>query len=91
MDKNPVVLISLNKAFLKGENLVVEDEQGNRLTLKDIDGQTVSPSTNLKAILPPEPKGFSLAVMIDNDVQTGLLSAQPVSLITPRKIIRLLY
>ena len=91
MDKNPVALISLNKAFLKGENLVVEDGQGNKLTIKDIDGQAVSPSANLKAILPPDPKGFSLAVMIDNNVQTGLLSAQPMSLITPRKIIRLLY
>ncbi|MDR2953805.1 MAG: SWIM zinc finger domain-containing protein [Prevotella sp.] len=91
MDKNPVVLISLNKAYLNGENLVVEDKQGNKLTLKDIKEQNVSSATNLKAILPSQPEGFALTVMINNDVQTGLLSAQPMSLITPEKIIRLLY
>lgn len=91
MDKHPVVLISLHKAYLNGDNLVVEDKQGNKLTLKDIEEQNVSSATNLKAILPSAPEGFALTVMMNNDVQTGLLSAQPMSLITPEKIIRLLY
>jgi hypothetical protein len=76
---------------LNGDNLVVEDKQGNKLTLKDIAEQNVSSATNLKAILPSAPEGFVLTVMMNNDVQTGLLSAQPMSLITPEKIIRLLY
>jgi len=91
MDKHPVILVALSKAYLNGENLVVEDNQGNKLTLKDMEEQNVSSSTNLKAILPASPQGFALTVMINNDVQTGLLSAQPMSLITPEKIIRLLY
>ncbi len=91
MDKHPVVLVSLNKSYLNGDNLVIEDKNGNRLTLKDIDQQNISSATNLKAILPPHAEGYALTVMINNDVQTGLLSAQPMSLITPEKIVRLLY
>ncbi|MDR3094730.1 MAG: SWIM zinc finger domain-containing protein [Bacteroidales bacterium] len=91
MDKHPVVLLLLNKAYIKGDNLVVEDEQGNTLTLADIDPTAFSPATHLKAILPAQPKGLALTVMINNDVQTGLFSAQPISLVTPEKIIRLLY
>ena len=91
MDKHPVVLISLHKTYINGDNLVVEDKQGNKLTLMDMQEQNVSSSTNLRAILPPNPEGFALTVMISNNVQTGLLSAQPMSLITPEKIIRLLY
>ena len=91
MDKHPVVLITLYKAYINGENLVVEDKHGNKITLRDMEEQNVSSSTNLKAILPADAEGFALTVMIDNDVQTGLLSAQPMSLITPEKIIRLLY
>ncbi|MDR2847980.1 MAG: SWIM zinc finger domain-containing protein [Bacteroidales bacterium] len=91
MDKHPVVLLLLNKTFVKGDNLVIQDEQGNQLTLRDIDEKTFSPATNLKAILPAKAKGLALTVMINNDVQTGLFSAQPISLITPEKIIRLLY
>ncbi|NDV77789.1 SWIM zinc finger family protein [Dysgonomonas sp. 511] len=91
MDKHPVVLVSLHKAYINGGNLVVEDSLGNKLTLKDIEEQNISSTTNLKAILPTNPEGFALTVMINNDVQTGLLSAQPMSLITPEKIVRLMY
>ncbi|MDU1890719.1 MAG: SWIM zinc finger family protein [Dysgonomonas sp.] len=91
MDKHPVVIISLHKAYLNDENLVVEDKQGNKLTLKDMDEYSFSAATNLKAIMPAQPEGLALVVMINNNVQTGLLSAQPMSLVTPEKIIRLLY
>ncbi|ATA90541.1 hypothetical protein CGC58_02555 [Capnocytophaga stomatis] len=91
MDKNPVVLISIDKAYLNGENLVVEDKNGNKLTLKDIENQQISSTTSLRTILPSNTEGFALTVMMNNDVQNGLLSAQPMSLITNDKIIRLLY
>ena len=91
MDKNPLVLIGLHKVVLNGEHLVVEDSAGNKLTLCDMPNETISPETCLKMILPDNPKGMSLLVMINNDVQTGLLSAQPLSLITENKIVKLLY
>ena len=91
MDKHPVVLIKVNKTSLMGENMVVEDAQGNRLTLRDLPQQEVASAVNLQAFLPAYPEQVALAVMIHNNVQTGLLSAQPMCLVTPEKIIRLLY
>ena len=90
-DKHPVVLLSLHKAYLNGEDLVVEDSNGFAITLKDITERAISATANLRAFLPAEAKGISLAVMMHNNVVTGLLSAQPLSLITSEKIIRLLY
>jgi uncharacterized Zn finger protein len=90
-DKHPVVLLALHKAYLKGDNSVIEDKEGNKLTLKDIDPENFSSATNLKNLLPATSENSALTVQINNDVQTGLLSAQPLSLITPQKIIRLLY
>jgi hypothetical protein len=91
MDKHPVVLIKVNKAFMNGDNLVVEDALGNKLTLRDLPEQGVASAVNLQAFLPANPENTALSVMMNNDVQTGLLSAQPMCLVTPRKIIRLLY
>jgi hypothetical protein len=91
MDKKPVVLLLLHKAYLKGDCLVVEDAQGNKLTLKDIDEARFSSVANLKAMLPANPHEIALTAMINNNVQTGLFSAQPMSLVTPEKMIRLLY
>ncbi|MDR2916954.1 MAG: SWIM zinc finger domain-containing protein [Tannerella sp.] len=91
MDKNPVVLIKVNNAFINGENLVVEDSQKNKLTLHDLPEQGVASAINLQVFLPANPENIVLAVMINNDVQTGLFYAQPLCLVTPQKIIRLLY
>lgn len=91
MDKHPVVLIKVNKASLSGNDLVVEDVQGNCLTLRDLPEQEVASTINLQAFLAEQPRDTALAVMIHNNVQTGLLAAQPMCLVTPEKIIRLLY
>ncbi|GJH40958.1 hypothetical protein RCZ04_15080 [Capnocytophaga sp. HP1101] len=91
MDKHPVVLLALHKSYLKGEDLVVEDANGVAITLRDMEEQAVSPTSNLKSFLPANAEGLSLVVMMHNDVANGLLSAQPLSLITPDKIVRLLY
>jgi hypothetical protein len=91
MDKNPVVLIRISKAFMNGEDLIAEDATGNKLTLRDLPEQGVASAVNLQAFLPANPEKIALAVMINNDVQTGWLAAQPLCLITPEKMIRLLY
>lgn len=91
MDKNPVVLLALHSSYVNGENLVIEDKIGNKLTIKDINNTKSESATQLKSILPANADGLALTVMINNDVQNGLLSAQPMSLITKDKIIRLLY
>ncbi|WP_158963340.1 SWIM zinc finger family protein [Myroides fluvii] len=91
MDKNPVVLLALTKSYLQGDHLVVEDEQGNKLTMQDIYSEVVAPTSNLKSIIPADVRGYALTAMVYNDVQTGLFTVQPLSLITPQKIVRLLY
>ncbi len=88
-DKNPLVLIQLHKAWLNGENIVLEDSNGNLLTLTEVPGSTAL--TALKMILPGNPVSSSLLVMIDNNLQTGLFSAFPLSLVSDNKIIKLVY
>jgi hypothetical protein len=91
MDKHPVVLLALHKVCLSGENPVIEDRDGNKLTLKDRADANFSSTSQLKNFLPAKPENLALAVMINSDLRTGLLSAQALSLITPEKIIRLLF
>ena len=89
MDKHPVVLIALHKACLKNEKLVLEDREGNKLSLSD---PAFFPTTaQLIHVLPAQCENFALTVRIHNDVESGYLSGQALSLITPEKIIRFLY
>jgi len=91
MDKNPVALIGLHKAFILGNHVVLEDESGNKLTLKDSDYFDNTIENTLQTLLSPEMKGFSMAVMFENNIESGLFSARPLSILTGEKIIRLLY
>jgi len=91
MEKNPVVLLKLNKAYLLGEHIVIEDKSGNKLTVIDLLEQQISTETTLKSILPEKCENYALTAMIDNNIQTGLFTVTALSLIAPDKIIRLLY
>lgn len=91
MDKNPLVLLQLHKACLYGDNLVLEDVFANKITLVDFDNDTASTATILKQILPSNLAGMSLLVLINNNIQTGLMTAHPLTLITSNKLIKLLY
>ena len=90
-DKNPAAIIRLNKAYILGNHVVVEDESGNKLTLKDSDYFNITVENTLHALLFPDMKGFCMTVMFENDIETGLFFARPLSVITGEKIIRLLY
>jgi hypothetical protein len=91
MEKNPVVLLKLNRAYPAGEHIVLEDTQGNRLTLADLPAQQIHTETILRSILPGRCEDAALAAMINNDLKTGIFSVTALSLIIPGKIIRLLY
>ena len=91
MDKNPVALIQLHKASLCGNHVVLEDESGNKLTLKDSDYFDLKVENTLQAVLSPEMNGFGMAVMFENNIESGLFSARPLAILTRDKIIRLLY
>lgn len=90
-DKNPVALLHLAKSFINGDKLVIEDSKGNKLTMDDIDVQQMPTVNQLKNFLPAAPQNMALLVMFNNDIKTGLFYAQPLSLITEDRIIRLMY
>jgi hypothetical protein len=91
MEKNPVVLLKLNKACIVGKHVVLEDRHGNRITVADLPEQQIFTEMFLKSILPAECENIALTVMINNNIKTGIFSVTPLSLITADKIIRLLY
>lgn len=91
MDKNPLVLVQLHKATLHGDNIVIEDATGNKITLVDTANETAPTATILKQVLPADASGMSLLVLINNNIQTGLMTAHPLTLITADKLIKLLY
>jgi hypothetical protein len=91
MEKNPVVLLKLNKAYIAGEHIVIEDIQKNKLTVVDLPEHRIYTEMSLKSILPRNCDNIALTAMINNNIKTGILSVTALSLIAPDKIIRLLY
>ncbi|MDR1583113.1 MAG: SWIM zinc finger family protein [Prevotellaceae bacterium] len=90
-DKNPVMLLRLNKAYIAGKHIVLEDKQGNKLTIVDLPEQQICTEIILKSILPEKCENIVLTAMINNNVKTNMLSITALSLILYDRIIRLLY
>lgn len=90
-DKNPIAVIQPSKVYKSGAYIVVEDEAGTQLTLKDISYFENTVEQMLAALLPTEIKGICMTVMFENDIETGLFAARPLSLLTPTNVVRLLY
>lgn len=90
-DKNPLVLLALHRVFLNGERLVIQDGAGTDITLRDLPWLEASAETILKLVLPSDCAGMSLLAMFHNDVAEGVFYAQPMSLVSADKIIRLFY
>jgi hypothetical protein len=91
-NQTPVLLIKLHKAFVQDDHLVLEDEQGGLLTIMDDLADDKNPTAELlRAILPAQPTGYALLVKVNNDIRFKLFSVKPLSIITPDKIIRLMF
>lgn len=90
-ERNPAILIKLHRAFINGDHLVLEDEKGAFLTVMDMPGDNMPTSELLQTILPAHPVGCTLLVQVNDDVDMDLFSVKPLSVITPDRIIRLLY
>ncbi|MDU1905003.1 MAG: hypothetical protein E6772_09480 [Dysgonomonas sp.] len=89
-DPFPIILLQLHKAYINNNHIVIEDKAGNKITLKDSNPSFKS-ETALKAILPEDPKNLTLLVCMNNDLETGILYAQPITLISNDKIVKLLF
>lgn len=90
-DKHPVVLLHVKEIVKQGEAYALEDGQGKRIALGDIK-RLQQPSAQLLPLLKKAYlKEQAMLVMFEHDLGTGQLLAQPLTLITERERIRLLY
>lgn len=87
----PAMLIKLHKTFINGDHLVLEDEKGGLLTVMDVPKDNTPTTELLRAVLPAQPVGCALLIEINDDLESDLFSVKPLSIITPDRIIRLLY
>ncbi|MDR0745878.1 MAG: hypothetical protein LBF17_05225 [Mediterranea sp.] len=90
-ERTPTLLIKLHKAFIYDDHLVLEDERGGLLTVKDLSGDNTPTSELLRAILPAQSVGCALLAEVNDNLKSVLFSVKPLSVITPDRIIRLLY
>lgn len=92
--EHPTVLVSFSK-ILKVEGKVNEyvilDEKGQTLYLKPSAYCQESFMTLLERIPEKDAAKGALLLLFENDINTGLLFAQPLALVTDEHIIRLIY
>ncbi|MCL2323903.1 MAG: SWIM zinc finger domain-containing protein [Oscillospiraceae bacterium] len=91
-DKNPIALIkisSLKKA--KGSPYYIAfDEFGNGITLGDISIFKENLDYSMDGLLDSD-KDVCMAVVFENNMDTSLLVARPISIITDTNILRIIY
>jgi len=90
-ERSAAILLRLHKTFINGDHLVLEDEKGGLLTVKDLPEDDAPTSELLRTILPSNPERYALLVEVNDDLQTNLFSVKPLTIVNPDRIIRLLY
>lgn len=90
-DKYPVLLLAYSAIERVGDTYVLRDGQDMRLALTDLP-HNGRPTTPLIPLLGAEEQGDQAAlVMFRHDPDLGRLDAQLLSIVTDRRIVRLLY
>lgn len=91
-NRNPVMLIAFHALERAGGGFVFRDQQGKPIPVA---ADLVETPARLETIVPllreEELRDQAALVMFRHDVDSGRLSAQPMSIITDSRIIRLLY
>lgn len=91
-DRNPVKLVAFEAMEKTEEGYVLRDAQGKYLPVSTT---IITAPQRLEDILPLLPaedlREQAALVMFRHDVDTGRLEVQPMSIITERRIVRLLY
>jgi hypothetical protein len=85
-DKNPLILLKPHEI----DGLVITDKNGVRQTLSDSGYIKIATADIFKRINITS-KEAAILVMFSNDIDMGLLTAKPVSIILPDRIIRLAF
>lgn len=90
--KFPAVLLHFSRIGIIGDKLVMEDLSGQRIVLADNPAGCEPPGVNLLKLLTPEVFYEQAAlVRFHHDMDAKKLYAQPLSIITDKRIIRLIY
>ncbi|UNK16881.1 SWIM zinc finger family protein [Paenibacillus sp. N3/727] len=89
-DKNPVMLLQVSRVCQNTEGqYAITDGSGQSIGLGDV---YLEPTVPLLRYLPEEKlSGVSMLVMFEHCLVTGRLLAQPLTIITEKEMIRLLY
>lgn len=89
-DKNPAVLVGYSRIGIVNNSYTCEDYSGFRILLKDY--KTDIPSCYLLRFMKQKDlHDGALLVSFNHDLDSGVLSAQPLSIVTDTGIIRLIY
>ncbi|WP_284646611.1 SWIM zinc finger family protein [Paenibacillus silviterrae] len=90
-DKHPVVLLHYKEIVRAGESYVLLDEDNRQISMADI-AYLNEPTTHLLPMLNETLlKRQAVLVMFEQRMQEGRLTAQPLSIVTPEAVVRLLY
>jgi hypothetical protein len=91
-DKQPIYALNFRRIGRVGDGFVIEDDQGNRLTMTD-EGMTDEPtSCHLLPLLPAEMlEHQTLIARFRHDLDAGRLEIKPLSFVTPNAVVRLTY
>jgi hypothetical protein len=92
--EHPAVLVRCNTLMrLKSDSdeFVMEDSRGRSLTLKPNAYCRDNFLSMLDRLPPTVVSGCAMLLLFDNDVETGLLTAQPLAVITNQGVIRLVF
>jgi enoyl-CoA hydratase/carnithine racemase len=89
-DKHPICALNYRRIGTVGEDLVVEDNGGQRLVMTDL-GPTEEPrSSHLLSLMPKDVlEGQTLIVRFRHDLDTHKLRVKPLSIVTEADVIRL--
>ncbi|WP_337101334.1 SWIM zinc finger family protein [Paenibacillus sp. YIM B09110] len=90
-DKNPVMLLHAARIGQTNEGYAMEDEQGKRIALSQIDAIGQSTLHSLPFLHEGSLTDCAVLVMFEDRLDSGRLHAQPLALINEEETIRLLY
>jgi len=91
-DKHPLALVRFERIGEVDGTIVIEDAEGARIALADMDGRTFPPTLDTLRYADAGSTEIELALLVfHHNLDTGLTRAQPLALVKENGITRLVY
>ena len=91
-DRHPFALVRYRALGQAGDNMILEDQSGERLVLGDETNDSEPPTLHLLPMLPPAARhNQAMLVRFHHDLDTQMLHAKPLSVLIENDIIRLAF